>query len=144
MTFPSVSTALHYVLTPAQRPKHTLFMSTKPLVCTLKYQVFIHSSHTLLVLLLCIHRWSRRMGAVCSDGTAEVVNNLLRRAALRRVTNACQRNGPREVRAGLLTSAPVRQRKALADGRWLFPCPPFPINWHISDRITNLPQLHGY
>lgn len=61
------------------------------------------------------------MGAVCSGGTAEVVNNLLRHAALRRVTNACQRNGPREVRAGLLTSAPpVRQReltKTRFDGR---------------------------
>lgn len=49
---------------------------------------------------------------MCSDGTAEVVNNLLRHAALRRVTNACQRNGPREVRAGLLTSAPPSDRES--------------------------------
>ena len=45
--------------------------------------------------------------AVWSDGTAEVVNNLLQRTTLCRVTNVCQRNGPREVRAGLLTSAPL-------------------------------------
>lgn len=43
--------------------------------------------------------------AVRSDGTAGVVNNLLRRALCRRVTNVCQRNGPAEVRAGLLTSS---------------------------------------
>lgn len=48
---------------------------------------------------------------MCSDGTAEVVNNLLRHTALRRVTNACQRNGPREVRAGLLTPAPPSDRE---------------------------------
>lgn len=138
---------LHYIT--SWRPLRGLnthwFMSTKPPVCTLKYQVFIHSPHMFLVLLLCIHRWSRRIGAVCSDGTAELVNNLLRHAALRRVTNACQRNGPREVRAGLLTSAPRQtERKALFDGRGLFSCLPFPINWHITDRITNLSQLHEY
>lgn len=117
------STAVSLRLSPPFLPHHITswrplrglntrwFMSTKPPVCTLKYQVFVHSSHVLLMLLLCIHRWSRRMGAVCSDGTAEVVNNLLRHAAQRRVTNACQRNGPREVRAGLLTSAPPSDRE---------------------------------
>lgn len=69
--------------------------------------------------------YEQRIGAVCNDGTAEVVNNLLQHAALCRVTNARQRNGPREVRAGLLTSAPPSDRElteATFDGRWLFSC----------------------
>lgn len=104
-------------------------MNTKHPVCSLKHPAFIHSARALLLLLLLCIRWwmkvyERRIGAVCSDGTAELVNNLLRHAALCRVTNACQRNGPREVRAGLLTSAPPSDRqteltKTPFDGRWL-------------------------
>lgn len=73
--------------------------------------------------------------AVWSDGTAEVVNNLLRHTALRRVTNVRQRNGPREVRAWRLTSATPPPRSATAhrqrkltriqfDGGSLFLCLP--------------------
>lgn len=75
----------------------------------LKYQLCIH--HNLCSSYCCSPSFllcgDKGGWAVWSDGTAEVVNNLLRHRALSRVTNVYQRNRPREVRAGLLTPAPL-------------------------------------
>lgn len=88
----------------AQIPKDSasLYINLLPILFMLLLCLFFSVGVKVVVLGI----W-----AVWSDGTAEVVNNLLQHTALCRVTNVRHRNGPAEVRAGLLTSAtpPLRQ-----------------------------------
>ncbi len=133
-------------------PKDTIIHVHITLTLQFKVSAFHSWWHVLLMLLLsgfCVAIKVAVLGmwAVWSDGTAEVVNNLLRHTALRRVTNVCQRNGPREVRAGLLTSAPPQplhtdragwrrpQWNTQFDGRCLFLCPPTLIKTYRLSKI---------